>query len=189
MLIGERIKSLRTGRGMTVAALAEQSGLSKGLVSQLENDKTSPSLATLERLAEGLGVPVAYLVLRPEEGINVVRAAERRAYQFGPDAIKVEVLASCAARSLKAVLVEFPPGSSTGSEAHAHGGEEFHLVLEGRIQAIQGEQSVVLEPGDTFHWKGCLPHRVVNVGECKAVVLAVTSTSVLEAVGQESEME
>lgn len=189
MQVGERIKAIRAAQGLTVGALAERTGLSKGLISQVENDKTSPSLATLERLAEGLGVPAAYLLFQPEERMQVVRAPDRAEYRFGPDQLKVAVLSGRTARHLKAVLVELPAGTATGCDSHAHGGEEFHLVLEGRIEAIQGDQSATLEAGDAFHWKGCIPHRVVNPGPGPARVLAVTSGSVMEVVGEESDLE
>lgn len=187
MQIGERVKAVRTSLGLTVGALAERSGLSKALISQIENDKTSPSLATLERLAQGLDVPAAYLLIKPDERIQVVKAEERLVYRFGQDQIKVEVLSGRTARHLKAILVEFPPGTSTGSESHAHGGEEFHLVLVGCLQAYQGDAMVELKAGDAFHWKGCIPHRVVNAGSETAQVLVVTSASMLEAMGEESE--
>jgi transcriptional regulator with XRE-family HTH domain len=151
MQVGDRIKTVRNSLGLSIGALAECSGLSKALISQIENDKTSPSLSTLDRLADGLGVPVAYLLIKPDERIQAVRAGERLVYRFGADQIKVEVLSGRTARHLKAVLVEFPPGTSTGNEAHAHGGEEFHFVLEGQILAIQGDESVELEAGDSFH--------------------------------------
>lgn len=189
MQIGDRIKTVRNSVGLSVAALAERTGLSKALISQIENDKTSPSLSTLNRLAEGLGVSAAYLLIKPTERIQVVRSSERPVYTFGADRIAVQVLSGREARHLKAVLVEFPPGTATGNEAHAHGGEEFHLVLEGRVEATQGDESVVLETGDAFHWKGCIPHRVVNIGTGVARVLAVTSATMMEVIGEESEVE
>jgi len=185
MLVGSHIKAFRIGRGMTVAALAAQTGLSKGLISQIENDKTSPSLATLDRIAQGLDVPVSYLLLRPADGIQVVRAAERAIYQHGPDQLRVEVLSGRTARNLKAVVVEFPPGTNTGCEPHSHGGEEFHFVLEGTVEAFSGRDKVKLEVGDSFHWRGCTPHRIVNVGDGTARILAVTSGSVGELIGEE----
>lgn len=189
MQIGSRVKSIRNKLGLSVVTVAERSGLSKALISQIENDKTSPSLTTLERLADSLGVPAAYLLIKPDERIQVVRAGERPRYTFGADQIHVEILSGRRARHLKAVLVLFPPGTSTGNEAHSHGGEEFHLVLEGRIQAIQGDETVELEAGDSFHWNGCIPHRVVNVGTEVARVLAVTSASMMEVIGEESEVQ
>jgi transcriptional regulator with XRE-family HTH domain len=188
MQVGDRIKAVRNSIGLSVGALAERSGLSKALISQIENGKTSPSLSTLDRLADSLGVPAAYLLIKPDERIQVVRSGERLVYRFGIDQINVEVLSGRTARHLKAILVGFPPGTSTGNEAHAHGGEEFHFVLEGRILAIQGDEEVELEAGDAFHWKGCIPHRVINRGEATARVLAVTSASLMEVMGEESEI-
>lgn len=188
MLVGERIKSIRIGRGLTVASLADRTGLSKGLISQVENDKTSPSLSTLAKIAEGLGVPPAYLLMQAEEGIAVVRGGERSVYQFGPDQIKVELLTCRSAKQLRAVLVEFLPGTSTGEDSHAHPGEEWALVLEGRLQVVQGEHSVVVEPGDAWSWKGCVPHRVINVGESIARVISVTSNASSDNFSDESEM-
>ncbi len=188
-MVGDRIRSIRTSLGLTVAALAEKTGLSKGLISQVETGKTSPSIANLERLAEGLGVPAAYLLLKPEHRIQVVRKCERPQYRFGPHNLKLEVLSGRSARNLKAVLVEFPPGTCTGHDLHAHRGEEFHLVLEGRIEAQQGDEVIQLEAGDTFHWSGCIPHQVRNVGDTTARVLAVTSATMLETVGEESDIE
>jgi quercetin dioxygenase-like cupin family protein len=66
--------------------------------------------------------------------------------------------------------VEFPPGASIG-EAHAHEGEECHLVLEGKVLAEQGEDSFILEEGDSFSWNASVPHTVKNIGEVTAVVL------------------
>ncbi len=186
MLVGERIKSIRVGRGLTVGALADRTGLSKGLISQVENDKTSPSLTTLAKIAEGLGVPPAYLLLKPEEGIEVVRAGERPVYQFGPDHFRVELLTG-RTKNLRGTLGELLPGQSTG-EGHAHPGEEFHMLLEGRIRAEQGEHSVTLEAGDCWTWKGCVPHRVTNIGEGLARILMVTSTSAPDNFTEDSEM-
>lgn len=188
MNVGERIRAARTERGITVAALAERSGLSKGLISQVETGKTSPSIATLEKLADGLGIPAAYLLLKDCDAIKVVREAERTVYHFGPEQIKVAVLTSASARAMRAILVEFPPGTSTGNAMHAHAGEEWHLVLEGEVTAIQADREVRLHAGDTFHWKGCIPHRVINTGTVTAKVLAVTSAGVMEALGEESEI-
>lgn len=188
MQVGARLKSLRIGQGLTVGALAEQTSLSKGLISQIENDKVSPSLASLERLAQGLSVPVAYLLLRPADAIQVMRANQRPVYRVpveggrGPDQLRVEVLYD-GSRNLKAALIELPPGTVSGCDSHAHPGEEFHLVLEGRVRAMQAEQAVDLDTGDAWHWHGCTPHRVANIGEGTARLLVITSASMAEGVG------
>lgn len=189
MTLGERIRSIRLSAGLSTGQLAERTGLSKGLISQVETNKTSPSITTLEKMAEGLGVPAAYLLLKADQCIQVIRPAERLLYRFGPDQLKVEVLSGRGNWRLKAVLVEMPPGTSTGSDLHAHSGEEFHLLLEGRVEATQGGKTIVLEAGDALHWNGFIPHRVVNIGPGTAKALAVTSASVMEILGEEPEAQ
>lgn len=174
MSLGTRIRQTRTQKGITLQELSDRSGLSKGFICQLENDKASPSLQALEKLSSGLSVPIAYLFVTPEEKILVVREAERQKYQVGPDGLAVQLL-SANRRNLKMMIVELPPGASTGGESHAHEGEECHLVLEGTVRCTQAEESVVLRAGDSLHWNGFLPHRIENVGQTPARVLCVTS--------------
>jgi len=174
MSLGPRIRQTRTQKGITLQDLADRSGLSKGFICQLENDKASPSLQALEKLATGLGVPIAFLFLTPEEKISVVRETERQEYRVGPEGLLVQML-SPNRRSLKMMLIHIPPATSTGGETHTHEGEECHLVLEGTVRYTQGGESVVLKAGDSLHWNGFVPHRLENCGTSVARVLCVTS--------------
>lgn len=176
MSLGNRIRTTRTQKGITLQELSERSGLSKGFICQLENDKASPSLQALERLSTGLGVPIAFLFLSDEEKIHVVRSHERQGYSVNGDGLSVQFL-SARGRNLKMVMIELAPGASTGGENHAHEGEECHLVVEGSIRYIQGSESVVLNAGDSLHWNGYIPHRVENCGTVAARILCVTSGS------------
>lgn len=174
MSLGTRIRQTRTQKAITLQELSERSGLSKGFICQLENDKASPSLQALEKLASGLGVPIAYLFLTPEEKIHVVREQERPEYRVGNEGLLVQIL-SANRRNLKMMVIELPPGTSTGGDNHVHEGEECHLVLAGTVKYTQGDQAVILQAGDSLHWNGFMPHRVDNCGSGPAKVLCVTS--------------
>lgn len=169
MDIGSNIRALRKRKGITLIQLCLQTGLSQGFLSQVETNKTSPSIATLENIAQALEVPLAYLLLKQEERMTVVRSHERQITTSGSDHLQVEHLGSN--RHVKMLLVHVPPGASTGEEVHAHEGEEVHLVLQGRIYARQGEDEAELNPGDTFSWNACAPHLVRNISEETAFVL------------------
>ncbi|TVX92421.1 helix-turn-helix domain-containing protein [Paenibacillus agilis] len=171
MNIGSAIRTIRKRKKMTIAQICEETGLSQGFMSQVENNKTSPSIATLESIANTLKVPLAYLLLRQEERMNIVRKAERRVTQSGIENLKVEHLSST--KNLQMRLVELPPGALTGDAdaPHAHEGEEVHFVVKGRIYAEQGEDSAEFEEGDSFSWNACTPHLVRNIGEETAIVL------------------
>ncbi|HEY3364541.1 MAG TPA: cupin domain-containing protein [Symbiobacteriaceae bacterium] len=174
MALGPRIRQTRTQKAITLQELSERSGLSKGFICQLENDKASPSLQALEKLAQALGVSIAYLFLTPEEKIHVVREAERQEYRMGNDGPLIQML-SVKGRSLKMMIMEIRPGGGTGGDHHAHDGEECHLVLEGTARYTQGDESFLLKGGDALHWNGFIPHRIENCGQSPTRILCVTS--------------
>lgn len=179
MSLGARIRLTRTQKGITLQELSDRSGLSKGFICQLENDKASPSLQALEKLAGGLGVPIAYLFLTATDKIHVVRENERQEFRLGPEGHLVQML-SAKGRALKMMLIQLPPGMGAGGVNHAHEGEECFLVLEGTVRYTQGDDSVVLKAGDSLHWNSFMPHRVENCGSGLARILGVTSGTMEE---------
>ncbi|HZG86037.1 helix-turn-helix domain-containing protein [Paenibacillus sp.] len=169
MDIGSTIRAIRKRKNITIAQICEETGLSQGFMSQVETNKTSPSISTLESIAQALKVPLAYLLLKKEDRMRIVRKNERKITTSGPEQLKVEHLGST--KNVRMMLVELPPGASTGDEPHAHEGEEVHVVMKGRIYAEQGEDAAELEEGDSFSWNACTPHLVRNIGEETAIVL------------------
>ncbi|MED4206004.1 helix-turn-helix domain-containing protein [Neobacillus mesonae] len=173
MDIGSKIRSIRNRKKITIAQMCEGTGLSKGFISNVENNNTSPSISTLQTIANYLKVPLPYLLLEKDEQMTVIRKEDREFTVSKDPDLKVEHLASRGGLSLR--LVEFPPGYSTG-EKKAHAGEECHLVLKGKILAEQGEDSFILEEGDTFSWCASVPHFVKNIGDETAAVLIAVYT-------------
>ncbi|MGJ7922044.1 helix-turn-helix domain-containing protein [Neobacillus sp. LXY-4] len=166
MDIGSKIRAIRNRKKITIAQMCEGTGLSKGFISNVENNNTSPSINTLQTIASFLDVPLPYLLLEKKQHMRVVRKEERT--HSALNSLKIEHLTSIG--GLRLMSVECPPGASMG-EAIAHQGEECHLVLEGKILAQQGEDSVILEEGDSFSWHASVPHFVKNIGDKKSVVL------------------
>ncbi|MEH7336212.1 cupin domain-containing protein [Neobacillus drentensis] len=166
MDIGSKIREIRNRKKITIAQMCEGTGLSKGFISNVENNNTSPSINTLQTIATFLGVPLPYLLLEKKQHMRVVRKNERTYSSFNQ--LKIEHITSKG--GLRMMSVEFPPGASMG-EANSHQGEECHLVLEGKVLAEQGEDSIILEEGDSFSWNASVPHFVKNIGDHKAVVL------------------
>jgi transcriptional regulator with XRE-family HTH domain len=162
MDIGSNIRAIRKQKQITISQLCEGTGLSKGFLSQVENNKTSPSISTLDSIAKFLNVPLAYLLLEKNQGMRVVRKSERQYTTFGKDQLKVEHLAAFG--NLRLLIVESPPGTSSGEQPHAHKGIESHLVLKGTFEARQGEDVAILHEGDSFSWTACVPHMVKNIG-------------------------
>ena len=166
MDIGSKIRAIRNKKNITIAQMCKETGLSKGFISNVENNNTSPSINTLQTIANFLEVPLPYLLLEKKQHMRVIRKSERGFSTFNN--LKIEHLTSQG--KLRMMSVEFPPGASMG-ELHAHEGEECHIVMQGKFLAEQGEDSVIVEEGDSFSWNASVPHFVKNIGDEKAVVL------------------
>lgn len=182
MLLGRKIRDLRLRRGLTVQQLAAASGLSKGFISQVENGRTSPSLATLRDLAMALKTSVAYLVVEEEQVPHVVRTQERPRVHVGGNTSKVEVLSAQPKRNLELLMAELPPGMSAGDKRHYHHGEECMLCLEGRVSVACGDHRLVLEAGDSCHIDGRMPHAIENCGPGIARVLIAMTPAAFEPI-------
>ena len=109
MQLGKRIRDLRFRRGLTVQQLADASGLSKGFISQVENDRTSPSLATLRDLARALETSIAFLVVEEDAHPHVVRWRDRPKFHFGANGAAVEILSAQPRRQVEVLMTELPP--------------------------------------------------------------------------------
>jgi transcriptional regulator with XRE-family HTH domain len=172
--VGRQVRKWRQERGLTLAQVAGSSGLNLGYLSQIENDKASPSLESLAALATAIDVPIAWFLLDATPPPRVVRAAERRHWS-GPGGVRVEEVDGGIPRDLRIVQVTGSPGGRTG--LHAHPGDEHHVVLSGRVRAIQGEHVVDLGPGDYLLWDATIPHDAEGIGDEPTVVLIVSHPS------------
>lgn len=169
-LVGSRIRRRRTEQRLTLARVAERTGLNTGYLSQLENDKASPSLETLAALAEALDVPIAWFLLDTSVAPRVVRAADRPRRRMPTGEAMTQVDGGLA-RDIAIFEGEMPAGRRTGF--HAHPGDEHHIVLAGRLRITQGDATVEAGPGDYVLLDGTLPHDAAVVGDEPARLLIV----------------
>ena len=170
--VGRQVKRWRTERGLTLALVAERSGLNVGYLSQIENDKASPSLESLAAIGVALEVPVAWFLQDASIPPRVVRAKDRRSWE-APGGGRVEEVDGGVSRELCIVQVTGIPGGSTG--LHAHPGDEHHILLRGRMRLTQGEHHVDLGPGDYLLWDATIPHDARAIGDEPPVVLIVST--------------
>jgi transcriptional regulator with XRE-family HTH domain len=169
LAVGSQIRRWRTARGRTLAQVASATGLNVGYLSQIENDKASPSLAVLGQVADALDVPAAWFLMADVPAPTVIRAGERPVVQT--ELGRLEHVDGRASRDVTIVEATARPGSRVG--LHAHPGDEHHLILRGRIRAAQGEHAVELGPGDYLRWDGSVPHEAEVIGDEEASLLIV----------------
>ena len=170
--VGAQIRRWRGQRGLTLAKVAQGAGLNVGYLSQIENDKASPSLACLSAIASALDVPIAWFLVDESRPPEVTRAADRRWRETGDG--RASRVDARGASDISIVEVEAAPGSSAG--LHTHAGDEHHYILDGRYRMTQGEHVVELGPGDYLRWDGLIPHDAEVIGDEPGRMLIIRLT-------------
>ena len=176
MEIGSKIKRLRVRLGLTQEELAARTELTKGFISQLERDITSPSIATLMDILEALGTNVSeFFSDREDDGVLVYSAEDMFIKEDEEAGVSIRWLVTNAQRNaLEPILVTLAPGASTEAD-DPHEGEEFGYVLSGTITLISGEQKRKVRRGDAFYFRPTGVHYLTNSGKRSAEVLWVST--------------
>lgn len=173
--IGEKLRRLRLANDLTMEELANRAYLTKGYISQLERDLTSPSIATLKDILDILGEELSDFFKEASPEKEIYPKSDRSLTSDSTDTLKVELLAPGAqSRLMDPVLVTLAPGEKTWEDV-SHEGEEFGFILAGTILLHLDKSKHKVGKGDCFYFKASKVHLVENIGKGIAVVLWVVS--------------
>ena len=184
--LGEKIKTLRQRRGMSLQQMADQSSLSKPLLSQIESEVVAPPVATLLKISKALNVNIGYFFQAEESGKRavIVRKNERKQVfrRIHEDASKVgyyyEALAYPKAdKHMEPFQVQFEVKKKEDLLFFTHQGEEFVFVLEGQLEFNYENETFLLEAGDSLYFDSSLPHAFRAMGRKNALAIDVIYAS------------
>jgi transcriptional regulator with XRE-family HTH domain len=174
---GLTIRRLREERKLSLKEMAARSGLTPSFLSQVERNLTSPSVASLRRVAQAFGVPLTALFqgpTAPED--HVVRRSERRQLIHPKRQWRDYLLTPNLTGKLQVILSVIEPGGGSGDEPYAHDSdEECVVILRGRLEFWVGTDWYLLEEGDSIVFESRIPHRNRNPGPEQAEVLWITT--------------
>lgn len=168
--IGARLRAARQRQGLTVERVAQMSGLTKGFVSRVERDMTSPSVATLVTLCQTLSVPMGELFADPRS--DLIRAEDAPTINLSGEGAREQLLTPRDESHLQLIRSTMPPGSHGGEGLYTLNAEvEVLHVLEGTVEIQFTNRVERLEAGDTITFSGREPHTWRNREETTAHVL------------------
>ncbi|ABV33318.1 MULTISPECIES: cupin domain-containing protein [Pseudothermotoga] len=172
MNIGGKIKRLRLSRGLTQEELAMRTDLSRSFISQLESNKTSLAVDTLEKILRALGTDLKAFFSEEEEAKIVFKKEDRIPVYDEPEGITSYLLMSdVETKKVDPTLVTLAPGAQTEEEGY-HEGDEFGYVLQGRVDLWLDGVRYRLAQGDCFYYRADKKHFLKNPSKKKdAVVL------------------
>jgi len=171
--LGSKIRRLRSEKKMTLKDLAAKTGLTSSYLSQVERGLLIPSLNALIKISKCLEVPLLSFFLEKElnHGL-VVRASDRKKIDLPNSHVSYQLLTPDTKGKLSHLLAEIEPGEAEDEERVTHEGDESLYVLEGKLKVEVGDESYILEKGDSIYFSSVVPHRVINVGNSKVIYIA-----------------
>ncbi|WP_418459153.1 helix-turn-helix domain-containing protein [Brucella intermedia] len=176
-LIGQRLKTLRAEKRLTISGLAERAGISAGLISQIERGHSNPSVNTLEKLRIALGTNIWEFrdtKKSSAEPAFVRRSDERPKVVVGTKGFSKELLSPTNDHSMRFMILKIPSGAQS-SETLNGPGDKGGYVLKGIIHLTVGGETVAMSPGDSCQFDSTVPHHLENHGEEDAELLWIIS--------------
>ncbi len=169
MEIGIKLKELRLKNQLTQEELADRSELTKGYISQLENDLTSPSIATLKDILQALGSSLSAFFSEDEEE-PLVFTKEDYFLKEGENSSVTWLVPTAQKNAMEPIMLRLKGGAATEKDL-PHDGEEFGYVLKGTIKVCVGKLDCEAKEGESFYFRSNKTHYLVNLTDEEAVVL------------------
>ena len=177
--IADRVRQLRSDKGLTLTQLAQAAGMSQAFLSRVENHKVSLTIAGLERLACALDTPMSAFFDEAESTAPIVFCGAGQGIKGrlrGPQGFLYEVLAAGKKGKLMEPVVVDVASSKTPMPLKSHAGEEFNYVLGGECQMIYGKDVIELRAGDAVYYDATVPHAARAIKDKPCRLLAVVAS-------------
>jgi transcriptional regulator with XRE-family HTH domain len=173
-LIGRNILRIRKQQGFTLDVLAEKSGVSKAMLSQIETEKVNPTVATVWKISQGLNVEINTLLEggdEPKRTFNVTRRHDITSLETDEKGLNIKVLSPVSmVEDLEMYLLTFEKGGSLVSSAHFPKTEEFATVISGKVRISAGENATELDAGDFANYHCDINHSIENTADGPSIV-------------------
>jgi len=183
-VIGSKIKGIRESKNLSIAEIAERSGLSEDQIVSIENDQNLPSLGPLIKIARALGVRLGtFMDDNDALGPVVCHAADReqdRSISFSNGMANARkhmeyhpLAKQKAGRHMEPFVIDINPEESPEYQLSEHEGEEFIYVMSGEVEIVYGKETYSLKEGDSIYYDSIVKHHVHGAPGKSAKILAV----------------
>jgi transcriptional regulator with XRE-family HTH domain len=164
--LGKNIAVIRKSRNLSLEELSKRSGVSTGMLSQIEQEKVNPTVAVVWKIAYGLDVPFNDLLAQEEEPqiFNLIHKNEAVILERDDGRCIFRIISPLSmAEKLELYTLQLKRDGVVASKAHAKGTEEFLTVLGGKVAIEVNEKEAVLETGDSIHYHADIDHTIRNL--------------------------
>ena len=172
--VGQRLREIRISRRLSMKSLAQMSGLNINTLSLIENERSSPSVSTLQQLAQSLRVPITRFFETDHGSRKLVHQKQgKRSPVTFQHSIMEDLAPGMPRFGAEPILVTLEPGADSGRKQIVHTGREFVYCLDGHIVYTVDNEKYILEPGDSLIFDAYLPHHWKNIDSTPSRALLV----------------
>lgn len=178
--VGERLRTVREQKGLSQRALAKAAGVTNGMISMIEQNRNSPSLATLKKILEAIPISFAVFFATDVENSQQIVFRADELVEIGSAGFSfLQVGRNLQGKSMQILHERIEPGADSGKEMLHHNSEEGGVVLRGSLELTVGGEAFLLGPGDAYYFDSRIPHRFRNVGKEQVEVVSACSPPTL----------
>ncbi len=181
--IGSRLKAVRNEKRLSQRELARRSGVTNGLISQIEQNHSSPSVASLKRILDAIPMTLSEFFDQAQAGDRKIFYCAHELREINPErvnpgmanalaAVSLKQVGAAAGHSLQMLHERYSPGADTGKELYTHEAEEAGIIVSGAIELTVGNETRTLGPGDAYIFDSTIPHRFRNRGAVECVIIS-----------------
>jgi transcriptional regulator with XRE-family HTH domain len=176
--VGKRLRALREAQNLSQRQLADFSGVTNGMISMVEQNRTSPSVSSLKKILDGLGISISEFFAVDVAAENPIFFAREHLIEVTPhlpnggEGGAFFQVGDASRHTLQMLHETYQPGADTGEELDAYEAEEAGIVVSGRIEVTVGDKQRELGPGDAYLFDSRLPHRFRNIGNVACVIIS-----------------
>ena len=177
---GERLRVIREMYGLSQRALAKKAGVTNGMISMIEQNRNSPSLATLKKILDAIPISFSeFFTTDIDSNQQIVYRAEELV-EIGSSGFSFKQVGKNMQNKAMQILHEkIEPGADSGNDMLRHDSEEGGVVIKGRLELTVGGERFELGPGDAYYFDSRAPHRFRNIGEDEVEVVSACSPPTL----------
>lgn len=178
--VGEQLRSIREMYGLSQRALARKAGVTNGIISMIEQNRNSPSLATLKKILDAIPMSFSeFFTMGTNPQLKTVyKAAELPEIGSSGFSFK-QVGTDLSGKAMQILHERIEPGADSGIDMLRHESEEGGVVTRGRIELTIGGETHILETGDAYYFDSRIPHRFRNIGTEEAEIVSACSPPAL----------
>ena len=178
--LGERLRTLREMKGLSQRALAKKAGVTNGIVSMIEKNRNSPSLATLKKILDAIPIPLAeFFTEGTPPQLRTFFKAENL-HEIGSSGFSFkQVGVDLSGKAMQILHEHIEVGADSGVDMLRHESEEGGVIIRGTIELTVGKETKILGPGDAYYFDSRIPHRFRNTGEDVAEIVSACSPPAL----------